>query len=85
MIVGNKIDLPDSRREVFFEDVNNWALSELPRLRVKVIECSAKTDTNIRDTFKCFVTLSKIVPKNPLEESDDLRLRRRCSAYGSRR
>lgn len=49
------------------------------------MECSAKDDYNIKDIFRCFVTLSRIVPKNPTGDSDESGLRRRCSAYGSRR
>lgn len=67
------------------EDVSEWLFCELPKLRAKVMECSAKDDYNIKDVFRCFVTLSRILPKNPTGEVDDAGLRRRCSAYGSRR
>lgn len=41
------------------------------------MECSAKDNYNVRDIFKCFVTLSRILP--PSEE--DTPLKRRSSAY----
>lgn len=85
VVAGNKLDLAPARREVPIEDVSEWLFCELPKLRAKVMECSAKDDYNIKDIFRCFVTLSRIVPKNPTGESDESGLRRRCSAYGSRR
>ncbi|XP_066601797.1 GTP-binding protein Di-Ras2 [Prorops nasuta] len=85
VFAGNKLDLAQTRREVPIEDVSEWLFCELPKLRAKVMECSAKDDYNIKDIFRCFVTLSKIIPKNPTGEADDSGLRRRCSAYGSRR
>ncbi|XP_043465685.1 GTP-binding protein Di-Ras2 [Leptopilina heterotoma] len=85
VVAGNKLDLATTRREVAIEDVSEWLFCELPKLRAKVIECSAKDDYNIKDIFRCFVTLSRIVPKNPTGETDESGLRRRCSAYGSRR
>ncbi|KYN03450.1 PREDICTED: GTP-binding protein Di-Ras2 [Cyphomyrmex costatus] len=85
VIAGNKLDLAPARREVPIEDVSEWLFCELPKLRAKVMECSAKDDYNIKDVFRCFVTLSKIVPKNPTGEVEQSGLRRRCSAYGSRR
>ncbi|CAL7936239.1 GTP-binding protein Di-Ras2 [Xylocopa sonorina] len=85
VVAGNKSDLATTRREVPIEDVSEWLFCELPKLRAKVMECSAKDDYNIKDIFRCFVTLSRIVPKNQTGESDESGLRRRCSAYGSRR
>lgn len=86
MIAGNKLDVAPSRREVRIEDVSEWLFCELPKLRAKVMECSAKDDYNIKELFRCFVTLSRIVPKSPAGgETDESGLRRRCSAYGSRR
>jgi len=85
VVAGNKLDLAPSRREVPIEDVSEWVFCELPKLRAKVMECSAKDDYNIKDIFRCFVTLSRIMPKNPTGEADESGLRRRCSAYGSRR
>ncbi|XP_058803890.1 GTP-binding protein Di-Ras2 isoform X2 [Phymastichus coffea] len=84
VIAGNKLDLSLAHREVPIEDVSEWLYCELPKLRAKVIECSAKDDYNIKEVFRCFVTLSRIVPKNPTGETDESGLRRRCSAYGSR-
>ncbi|KAG8034843.1 hypothetical protein G9C98_007919 [Cotesia typhae] len=85
VVAGNKLDLASVRREVPIEDVSEWLFCELPKLRAKVMECSAKDDYNIKELFRCFVTLSKIIPKNPTGELDESGLRRRCSAYGSRR
>ncbi|KAH0553814.1 GTP-binding protein Di-Ras2 [Cotesia glomerata] len=85
VVAGNKLDLASVRREVPIEDVSEWLFCDLPKLRAKVMECSAKDDYNIKELFRCFVTLSKIIPKNPSGELDESGLRRRCSAYGSRR
>ncbi|XP_078038583.1 GTP-binding protein Di-Ras2 [Augochlora pura] len=85
VIAGNKQDLATTRREVSIEDVSEWVFCKLPKLRAKVMECSAKEDYNIKDVFRCFITLSKIVPKSLPGETDESGLRRRCSAYGSRR
>ena len=85
VVAGNKVDLASTRREVPIEDVSEWLFCELPKLRAKVMECSAKDDYNIKDIFRCFITLSKIVPKNHTGEADESGLRRRSSAYGSRR
>ncbi|XP_046602037.1 GTP-binding protein Di-Ras2 isoform X1 [Neodiprion lecontei] len=84
VIAGNKLDLAPTRREVRIEDVSEWLFCELPKLRAKVMECSAKDDYNIKELFRCFVTLSRIVPKSPAGETTESGLRRRCSAYGSR-
>lgn len=55
--------------------------------RVKLLECSAKDDINIKEIFRSFLTLSKI---NLASSSDESGLKRRSSAYvsgtkGSRR
>lgn len=55
--------------------------------RVKLLECSAKDDINIKEIFRSFLTLSKINLSSTAEESG---LKRRSSAYvsgskGSRR
>ncbi|KAF7990716.1 hypothetical protein HCN44_000521 [Aphidius gifuensis] len=84
VFAGNKLDLTPARREIPIADVSEWLFCELPKMRTKVMECSAKDDYNIKELFRCFVTLSKIIPKNPTD-SDESVLRRRCSAYGSRR
>ncbi|XP_063994002.1 GTP-binding protein Di-Ras2 [Diachasmimorpha longicaudata] len=84
VVAGNKLDLASARREVPIEDASEWLFCELPKLRAKIMECSAKDDYNIKEIFRCFVTLSKI-QKNPTGELDESGLRRRCSAYGSRR
>ncbi|XP_073968513.1 GTP-binding protein Di-Ras2 isoform X3 [Rhodnius prolixus] len=82
VIAGNKLDLGEMQREVQLEDVSEWLYCTLPKLRTKLLECSAKTGVNIQELFKCFVTLSKILPTAP----DDITpLKRRSSAYGSRR
>ncbi|XP_017885563.1 GTP-binding protein Di-Ras2 isoform X2 [Ceratina calcarata] len=85
VVAGNKLDLAPTRREVPIEDVSEWVFCELPKLRAKVMECSAKDDYNIKEIFRCFITLSRIVPKNHTGDSDESGLRRRSSAYGSRR
>ncbi|RLU14756.1 hypothetical protein DMN91_012643 [Ooceraea biroi] len=71
VVAGNKLDLAPARREVPIEDVSEWLFCELPKLRAKVMECSAKDDYNIKDLFRCFVTLSKIVPKNPTDKENE--------------
>lgn len=52
--------------------------------RVKLMECSAKDNYNVRDIFKCFVTLARILPPS----AEETPLKRRSSAYvrgGARR
>lgn len=44
------------------------------------MECSAKDDTNIKEIFRTFLTLSKL---NLQSGSDDTGLKRRSSAYVS--
>ncbi|EAA09470.4 AGAP005248-PA [Anopheles gambiae str. PEST] len=82
VIVGNKYDLTASHREVRIEDVSEWVFCELPKLKVKVLECSAKDDYNIMEIFRTFVTLSRILPVNGSAESGS-GLKRRSSAYVS--
>ncbi|XP_035911649.1 GTP-binding protein Di-Ras1 [Anopheles stephensi] len=82
VIVGNKYDLTSSHREVRIEDVSEWVFCELPKLKVKVLECSAKDDYNIMEIFRTFVTLSRILPVNGSAESGS-GLKRRSSAYVS--
>ncbi|XP_063228063.1 GTP-binding protein Di-Ras2 [Bacillus rossius redtenbacheri] len=82
VVAGNKLDLASCHREVCIEDVSEWVYCELPRLRVKVIECSAKDDINIKEIFRSFVTLSRILVA---AGGDDCAtgLKRRSSAYVS--
>ena len=49
--------------------------------RVKVLECSAKDDYNIKEIFRCFLTLSRILPAGGDDSSGGLK--RRSSAYVS--
>lgn len=49
--------------------------------RAKVLECSAKSDFNVKDIFRTFLTLSKIMPK--LGDDSTSGLKRRSSAYVS--
>lgn len=49
--------------------------------RVKVLECSAKDDFNIKEIFRCFLTLSRILPTSGDDSSGGLK--RRSSAYVS--
>ncbi|XP_018563521.1 GTP-binding protein Di-Ras2 [Anoplophora glabripennis] len=80
VVAGNKLDLTSTHREIPIEDVSEWVYCELPKLRVKVLECSAKDDINIREIFRSFLTLSKIFPRDTEESSG---LKRRSSAYVS--
>ncbi|XP_013789751.1 GTP-binding protein Di-Ras2-like [Limulus polyphemus] len=77
MFVGNKSDLSPENREILKEDVAEWIFCDLPRLRTKLMECSAKDNVNIKELFKGFLQLAKI----PLPS--DTRLRRRSSAHAS--
>ncbi|XP_076308727.1 GTP-binding protein Di-Ras2-like [Tachypleus tridentatus] len=78
VVVGNKMDVSSDRRELLKEDVAEWVFCELPRLRVKVVECSAKESMNIKELFRSFLILAKI----PLP-SDSSSLYRRSSAHAS--
>lgn len=51
-------------------------------VRVKVLECSAKDDINVKEVFRSFLALSKILPKNEVIDSNG-GLKRRSSAYVS--
>ncbi|XP_026481112.1 GTP-binding protein Di-Ras2-like [Ctenocephalides felis] len=81
VIAGNKLDLAPTHREVRIEDVSEWVYCELPRLRAKVLECSAKDDYNIKEIFRTLLTLSRILPKG--DEDSSTGLKRRSSAYVS--
>ncbi|KAL0271736.1 UNVERIFIED_CONTAM: hypothetical protein PYX00_008732 [Menopon gallinae] len=81
VVAGNKFDLAGSHREVSIEDVSEWLYCELPKLRAKILECSAKDDINIKDLFRTLFTLSKILPANHDDASGGLK--RRSSAYVS--
>jgi hypothetical protein len=48
---------------------------------VKVLECSAKDDYNIKEIFRCFLALSRILPAGGDDSSGGLK--RRSSAYVS--
>ncbi|GFU67299.1 GTP-binding protein Di-Ras2 [Trichonephila clavipes] len=78
MVVGNKCDIPEERRQVKKEDVNEWVFCELPKIRAKIIECSAKDNINIREIFRSFLQLAKIAL--PTESNA---LRRRSSTHVS--
>lgn len=62
MIAGNKSDLATSHREIVLEDVSEWLYCELPKMRAKVFECSAKIDHNVSLLFKTLLQLSRIMP-----------------------
>lgn len=55
-------------------------LIKINDFRVKVLECSAKDDINVKEIFRSFLTLSKIFPRDTEESSG---LKRRSSAYVS--
>ncbi|EEC02760.1 conserved hypothetical protein [Ixodes scapularis] len=76
VVVGNKLDLSEDRRQVSKEDVAEWLFCELPRLRAKFMECSAKDNVNIREVFRAFLQLGRI----PLASEQAPALQRRCSA-----
>ncbi|KAL1450385.1 hypothetical protein WDU94_002757 [Cyamophila willieti] len=77
VVAGNKSDMTSHHRAVHLEDVSEWLYCELPKLRTKLLECSAKDNYNIREVFRTFLTLSKILTTNGEENS----LKRRSSAY----
>ncbi|BFG06176.1 GTP-binding protein Di-Ras2 [Drosophila madeirensis] len=62
VIAGNKADLAPTHREVKLEEVTDWVFCELPRLRAKVLECSAKEDNNVTELFKSLLSLSRYLP-----------------------
>ncbi|XP_015919353.1 GTP-binding protein Di-Ras2 [Parasteatoda tepidariorum] len=76
VVVGNKLDIGESSRAVPKEDAAEWLFCELPRLRAKILECSAKDNTNIKDIFRAFLQLSKL----PLPAEG---LKRRSSAHAA--
>ncbi|XP_070489778.1 GTP-binding protein Di-Ras2 isoform X2 [Chironomus tepperi] len=82
VIAGNKSDLIESNREVRIEDVSEWVYCELPKLKVKVMECSAKDNYNVNELFKTLLSLSKIIPTEN-NETYGGPLKRRSSAYVS--
>ncbi|XKL63930.1 hypothetical protein PGB90_006294 [Kerria lacca] len=79
VVAGNKVDLATEKRQVHVEDVSEWLYCDLPKLRAKLIECSAKDNINIKEIFKQFVILSRIL----LNTNDESSLKRRSSAYVS--
>ncbi|XP_044766507.1 GTP-binding protein Di-Ras2 [Coccinella septempunctata] len=81
VVAGNKLDLTSTHREVNIEDVSEWVFCELPKLRVKVLECSAKDDINVREVFRSFLKISRIFPKD--SEDQPSGLKRTASAYMS--
>ncbi|XP_013792222.1 GTP-binding protein Di-Ras2-like [Limulus polyphemus] len=78
IIVGNKLDLAAGRREILKEDVAEWIFCEMSHMRVKVMECSARDNINVREVFKAFLQLSKIS-----FPADTTALHRRSSAHAS--
>ncbi|KAI8118053.1 hypothetical protein FF38_09060 [Lucilia cuprina] len=83
VIAGNKSDLAKTHREVKLEEVTDWVYCELPRLRAKVLECSAKEDNNVTDLFKTMLSLSRFLPVGSSNEGTTTGLKRRSSAYVS--
>ncbi|XP_055379914.1 GTP-binding protein Di-Ras2 isoform X2 [Condylostylus longicornis] len=81
VIAGNKSDLAQTHREVKLEEVSDWVYCELPKLRAKVLECSAKDNYNITELFKTLLSLSKYVTAG--NSSSETPLKRRSSAYVS--
>ncbi|XP_053965599.1 uncharacterized protein LOC128867972 isoform X2 [Anastrepha ludens] len=82
VIAGNKFDLANTHREVRLEEVTDWVYCELPRLRAKVLECSAKEDHNVIDLFKTLLSLSRFLPVGSNNDGTS-GLKRRSSAYVS--
>ncbi|XP_050340887.1 GTP-binding protein Di-Ras2-like [Bactrocera neohumeralis] len=82
VIAGNKSDLANTHREVRLEEVTDWVYCELPRLRAKVLECSAKEDQNVTDLFKTLLSLSRFLPVGSNNDGTS-GLKRRSSAYVS--
>ncbi|XP_054713181.1 GTP-binding protein Di-Ras2-like [Uloborus diversus] len=76
VVVGNKTDLGEDKRAVPKEDAAEWLFCELPRLRAKILECSAKENHHIKEIFRAFLQLSKL----PLPAEG---LRRRSSAHAT--
>lgn len=75
IFLGNKQDLDSlQERVVLKEDVAEWVFCELPKLRAKVMECSAKMNQNVKEIFLTFQQLARIPMPN------DEGLKRRSSA-----
>ncbi|CAO1302180.1 unnamed protein product [Diamesa hyperborea] len=83
VIAGNKSDLSQTHREVRIEDVSEWVYCELPKLKVKVMECSAKDNYNTTELFKTLLSLSKIMPTENSDSNGGSGFKRRSSAYVS--
>ncbi|XP_055918234.1 GTP-binding protein Di-Ras2 [Eupeodes corollae] len=81
VIAGNKSDLSLSHREVRLDEVTDWVNCELPKIRTKVLECSAKDDYNTTELFKSLLSLSRYLPLGKNEGTSGLK--RRSSAYVS--
>ncbi|KAG4071612.1 hypothetical protein HA402_011766 [Bradysia odoriphaga] len=81
VIAGAKLDLASTHREVRIEDVSEWLFCELPRIRAKVLECSAKDNHNVTELFQTLLSLSPILPTGSNENTTGLK--RRSSAYVS--
>lgn len=91
VVVGNKTDLfqhsggvgggggGTRHQAVRKEDVAEWVYCEIPRMRVKVMECSAKTSANVMDVFRGFLQLARFPPR----PDGGGGLKRRSSEYGS--
>ncbi|XP_049309167.1 GTP-binding protein Di-Ras2-like isoform X1 [Bactrocera dorsalis] len=82
VIAGNKSDLANTQREVRLEEVTDWVYCELPRLRAKVLECSAKENQHVSDLFKTLLSLSRFLPVGSNNDGTT-GLKRRSSAYVS--
>uniref|UniRef100_A0A1B0FFN2 GTP-binding protein Di-Ras2 n=1 Tax=Glossina morsitans morsitans TaxID=37546 RepID=A0A1B0FFN2_GLOMM len=82
VIAGNKSDLAKTHQEVKLEEVTDWVYCELPRLRAKALECSAKEDYNVTELFKTLLSLSRFLPVGGNNDSTS-GLKRRSSAYVS--
>ncbi|KAH9420498.1 hypothetical protein DERP_000924 [Dermatophagoides pteronyssinus] len=75
VFVGNKQDLDsEHKRCVQKEDVAEWIFCELPKLRAKLMECSAKNSQNIKEIFITLQQLARI----PMPDAEGLK--RRSSA-----
>ncbi|XP_071440325.1 uncharacterized protein [Hetaerina americana] len=71
VLAGNKVDAVRvgeaggggnaHKRAVTADEVAEWLTCEMPNLRARVIECSAKEDHNVNEIFQTFLTLSQIL------------------------
>ncbi|OXA43792.1 GTP-binding protein Di-Ras2 [Folsomia candida] len=77
VVTGNKIDVGLLNRNVQHDEVCDWLECSWPSLKVKVVDCSAKEDINIRDVFRSFLPLSKLAVET---EENVSGLKRRSSA-----